>query len=92
MNNPTHDELLQEIERLQSLLLESKREHEHCEDSWFCCGKCDALDHDGEFPSSHRNRESGVCNCSADAWNACVDAALGAACGSLAGRTPTGEG
>jgi hypothetical protein len=64
---------------LRALLADSRREHYHCDDSWYCCGKCDHPDHDGEFPSSHdgeARRTAGVCNCGADAWNARVDAAL----------------
>lgn len=76
-------------EPLMNLLRESKREHYHCEDSWYCCGKCDhdchyrgAEDHEHDedcYPNTHDGegaRTNGVCNCGADAWNARVDAVL----------------
>jgi hypothetical protein len=62
---------------LRKLLFESRRTHRHCEDSWYCCAKCNNADHgeleghDGESP-----RVQGVCNCGAEAWNARVDAVL----------------
>ena len=76
-------------EPLVSLLRESKREHYHCDDGWYCCGKClcrcssTAKDHEHFledcWPASHGGeaaRVGGVCNCGADAWNRRVDAAL----------------
>src|SRR2546430_2375640 len=69
-------------EPLMALLQESKREHYHCDDSWYCCGKCTHQDHvlhEGEYLSSHGGeaaRTSGACNCGADKWNARVDAVL----------------
>jgi hypothetical protein len=69
------------LQQERTLLAESVREHYHCEDSWFCCGKCTHPDHDGEYPHTHDGeaaRVEGVCNCRADAWNAKVEAALGA--------------
>lgn len=84
-------------ETLRQIVEASRREHYHCDDSWYCCGKCTHPDHgaddwldDGtetvkpgrpEYPSSHDGeaaRQSGVCNCGADAWNARVEAALAA--------------
>lgn len=59
---------------LVTLLRESKRLHTHCDDSWYCCGKCTHPDH-GEL-DGHRGREADVCDCGADAWNTKVDAAL----------------
>lgn len=74
---------------LEELLREAKREHRHCDDSWYCCGKCTHPDHgscgdveegDVEYPlDSHDGeaaRVSGVCNCGADAWNKRVDEVL----------------
>lgn len=57
---------------LITLLRESRREHRHCDDSWYCCKKCSAIDHGGleDVPAD------AMCNCGADAWNARVDAAL----------------
>lgn len=70
-----------ESNELVSLLRESKRKHYHCDDSWFCCGKCDSPDHPGGLYSheggSGPDRTRGVCNCGADTWNARVAAALG---------------
>jgi len=80
-------------EPLVALLREARREHYHCNDSWYCCGKCTHSDHvlcDGDeedhehnaacYLGSHKGeaaRTSGICNCGADAWNARVDAVLG---------------
>lgn len=70
------------VESLKALLRESKREHTHCDDSWYCCGRCQHPDHilnENEFLDSHTDegaRTSGVCNCAADAWNIRVDEAL----------------
>ena len=70
------------LQALEKMLLESKREHDHCGDSWYCCGACTHPEHDpwpGEFVSSHDGeaaRRSGVCNCGASAWNDKVDAML----------------
>ena len=74
-------ETIECLQRSRSLLAESIREHYHCDDSWYCCGKCDAADHGGGLPHTHDGeaaRVEGVCNCGADAWNAKVEAALGA--------------
>ncbi len=68
--------LLDEAKRLADLLVESKRDHTHCDDSWYCCGKCRAADHllsADEWLSSNRYRTGGVCSCGADAWNKRVD-------------------
>ena len=81
------EDALSRIARLVALVRESRRAHHHCEDAWFCCGKCDAAGHDGVaglFPntrrgkSGHHHRVVGACDCGADAWNAKVDAALSA--------------
>lgn len=86
--------IAQHAEPLVALLRESKREHRHCDDSWYCCGKCTSLDHmmcpGGEnhehdaacYLGAHAGeaaREFMECNCGADEWNAKVDAALGSA-------------
>jgi len=70
-------------EPLMALLREARREHYHCDDSWYCCGKCDHPDHGQLYPeyflSSHDGeaaRVAGICNCLADAWNARIDKAL----------------
>jgi hypothetical protein len=68
------------IAKLEALLRESKREHYHCDDSWYCCGKCRHPDHvlldPEDYLDSHGGeaaRVGGVCNCGADAWNKRVD-------------------
>lgn len=67
---------------LLSLLRESRRHHYHCDDSWYCCGKCVNPDHshgEEDYPASHEGeaaRTAGVCNCGADDWNAKIDAVL----------------
>ena len=33
------------IDKLLKLLAESKREHEHCDDCWYCCRACRHPDH-----------------------------------------------
>lgn len=60
-----------------ALLAESRRPHYHCDDSWYCCGKCTHEDH-GPFHSGEGppDRSAERCNCGADAWNAKVDAVL----------------
>lgn len=76
-------------EPLINLLREAKRQHYHCDDSWYCCGKCScncrwmsAPDHEHDeacYPESHAGeaaRLNGICNCGADEWNAKIDAAL----------------
>lgn len=61
-------------EPLVALLRESRREHHHCDDSWYCCPMCESEDHGrlGEGPGHHDRK----CTCGAAAWNARVDAAL----------------
>ena len=34
-----------ELDELLELLMESKREHTHCEDVWYCCRACRHPDH-----------------------------------------------
>lgn len=75
-------------EPLITVVRASRRSHYHCEDSWYCCGKCthqcDNYEEDHEhdescYVHSHDGeaaRTKGVCNCGADAWNARIDAAL----------------
>ena len=29
-----------DLDKLLELLAESKREHDHCEDAWYCCRAC----------------------------------------------------
>jgi hypothetical protein len=62
-------------EPLVKLLRESRREHYHCDDSYYCCGACDAEDH-GPLGGGFANREGGVCNCGADEWNKRIEEAL----------------
>lgn len=70
------------IESLESALKQSKREHYHCDDSWYCCGKCQHGDHllcIGEYLDSHDGeaaRVSGVCNCGTDLYNKTIDSIL----------------
>jgi len=61
-------------EPLTQLLQKAKREHYHCDDSWYCCKKCTHSDHSGlrEF----LNEEGSICDCGADAWNKKVDDVL----------------
>lgn len=63
------DDLQKRIDLLEALLRESKREHLHCDDSYYCCNKCDSPDH--YEPSPHE-----PCTCGADEWNKRVDEAL----------------
>lgn len=69
-------------EPLVKLVKASYRSHYHCDDSWYCCGKCvhpDHSDHFDDYPASHDGegaRTQGLCNCGADAWNAKIDKAL----------------
>ena len=89
MPTPDTDTLLGLCEGLFELLKESKREHYHCDDCWYCCRACRHDDHqlvDGEHlgegcytwpTASHSYRHNpGVCTCGAAEWNAKVDAAL----------------
>jgi hypothetical protein len=78
-------------EPLVALLRDARREHYHCDDSWYCCGKCTHSDHiyrvegewqeGDEYPLSEgfAGRVKGRCTCGADAWNARVGAALAGA-------------
>ena len=72
-----------DLDKLLELLKESKREHYHCDDSWYCCRACRHPDHmlaEGENIGSSvvggLTFEPGVCTCGASEWNAKVDAAL----------------
>lgn len=67
----THDDYF----AIRGLLMESKRKHYHCDDSFFCCRLCDHPDHGGQLEL--RSGDDGRCNCGADQWNARVDEALG---------------
>jgi hypothetical protein len=74
----TRGQYEERISQLESLIHESKREHYHCDDSWYCCGQCVHADHfldKGEVLGKHDCRPT-ECNCGADAWNARVDALL----------------
>lgn len=73
------------ITPLVALLRESRREHLHCDDSWYCCRACRSSDHmlvEGEHlghgydRQPHEDHGKGLCTCGADAWNARVDAVL----------------
>lgn len=65
------------VEKLAVALAAAKIPHEHCDDSWFCCGKCAHPDHGGYTLGEGANgRVGGVCHCGADAHNAAIDAAL----------------
>ena len=66
-----------------ALLEESKREHVHCEDVWYCCRECRHPDHmliEGEHLGDSIvfgvTFESGVCSCGAAEWNNKVNAML----------------
>ena len=68
--------------KLLELLKESKREHHHCDDSWYCCRACRSSDHvlaEGEHLGAGYESlpfEPGVCTCGAEEWNAKVNAAI----------------
>lgn len=68
------------VEGLRGLLIESKKNHFHCDDSWYCCGACRSVDHglaEGEHLRSTRDRKGdGSCDCGASDWDARVDKAL----------------
>ena len=53
------------------MLLESKRFHDHCDDSWYCCDACTHPDH-----SEGVGHKEKICNCGASRWNLRVDRAL----------------
>jgi len=57
-----------QIEKLQAVLVKSKRAHYYCEDPWYSCPK--ALD--GCLDESAGKD----CNCGADEFNAEIDAAM----------------
>ena len=66
-----------------ALLRDSRCEHDHCEDTWFCCRACRSEDHllrDGEHLDLRgrldQHLNAGDCTCGASAWNARVDALL----------------
>ena len=74
-----------DLDKLLALLKESKREHHHCDDVWYCCRACRHPDHmlvegehigDGIIEKTGRSFKLGVCECGADEWNAKVDAAM----------------
>ena len=78
-------DLLADIHTLLALLAESKREHEHCDDCWYCCRACRHSDH-GLYEGEHLGEgddtlsigasfKPGDCTCGATEWNAKVDAA-----------------
>ena len=52
-----------DLDKLLELLKESKRDHDHCDDSWYCCGACRHPDHmlvEGEHIGLFQHRDSGV--------------------------------
>ena len=78
-----------DLDKLLELLKESKREHDHCDDTWYCCRACRHPDHmlaDGEHlctylserwdPSNDKNIKDGDCTCGASEWNAKVNDTL----------------
>ena len=66
------------VDDLRDLLRESKRQHYHCDDSWYCCPRCDCPDHPSGPPSLGAERTGkDECDCGATKWSAKVDAALG---------------
>ena len=75
-----------DLDKLLELLKESKREHVHCDDCWYCCRACRHPDHmlnAGEhlgagfdMLSIRKSLIPGGCTCQAAEWNAKVDAAL----------------
>ena len=74
------------LDELLELLKESKREHDHCDDCWYCCRACRNSDHglcEGEHLGDGADTLSigtsfkpGDCTCGAAEWNAKIDAAL----------------
>ena len=79
MVKPDTDSLLGVCGGLVALLKESKREHEHCDDCWYCCRACRHPEHqlvDGEHLGAGYVRvDPGECTCGAAEWNAKVDRA-----------------
>ncbi len=62
------------------LLRDLRREHVHCDDSWYCCRACRAADHfldEGEqLGKGEDGPGDGRCTCGAEATNARIDALL----------------
>ena len=73
-----------DLDKLLELLKESKREHYHCDDSWYCCGACRHQNHmlvEGEHVGMipigvEIGVKPGTCTCGAAEWNAKVDHAI----------------
>jgi len=63
------------IEKCEALLRESKRDHYHCADSWYCCSKCVSEEH-GPLTTWRDKYNQAVCTCGAEEWNAKVDEVL----------------
>jgi hypothetical protein len=70
-------------EPLVALLRESKQEHLHVDDAFYCCPKCTCIntryekDGNTEIVEVRAPNGPGLCTCGADAYNAKVDAVLG---------------
>ena len=72
-----------DLDKLLELLKESKREHDHCDDCWYCCRACRHPDHvlyEGDHLGEGNDTLSieksfipGTCTCGAAEWNAKVD-------------------
>lgn len=65
-------EMVEWITAWKALVLlarDSRRQHYHCDDSYYCCPRCTSDDHG--YPSSDK-----PCDCGADEWNSRVDAVL----------------
>lgn len=64
-------------EPLMKALRDSKQEHYHCDDSFYCCPQCDCISR-GCTPDLEPtpNNSDKPCTCGADAENARIDAVL----------------
>ena len=58
-------------EPMVKLLRESIKPHHHCDDSWYCCPRCQHSDHGKSYIGP-----SDLCDCGADEWNKKVEAVL----------------
>ena len=64
-------------EQVRELAELARRQHYHCDDSWFCCPMCDHPDHPNGVAAAALERVGQRrCDCGADALNARVDTIL----------------
>lgn len=68
IDKPSLQTWASEVKKLESALLNAKRFHRYCEDSWYSCPKA---------AEGCANPGAGkACDCGADEHNAAIDAAL----------------